>query len=235
MIFNKSKKIVLEVFSPNGQLIDLFPPKKSNTVQPNWFKELSKENSFGSSSVLTVKNCPGIKDLYSSAITIPSWADYSITVETDKSINIDSPMEIPGGHSSVHRLGIQAPNAWPNYANVKFISPWKFYCSDPIKWMWVPATWDNHNPCEYQVIPGMLEFKAQHESNISALFPFKTHTYTVNIKAGDALAYLVPITERPWDIEIKMLTPEEWSRKIATWTHSFDFLYQRTRAILNKK
>lgn len=234
MFFCKKKnKIKLEAYTMIGELIELFPPRKTRESLPNWYNSLpaSKE----SDRQKTIRHCMGFKDLHSEGLILPSWAEYNILVDQNGGTNVTCPLRQEGGNSSSHDLTTQATGAWPGYVNVKLHSPWWFYCSEPVQWLWTQPTWLQQDPQQWTLAPGITEFKSNHQTNVIGLFKIPQETQIIKIKPGDALAHLIPLTDQPWELELKVMTPHDWSSKFARWEHSFDLIYQKTRAILERK
>lgn len=229
MFFNKKNdKLVLEMYAEIGELCELFPPERLKKSIPSWFYNIPGDGK------KTVKQCPGFIDLHDSGIVVRSWAEYEITV-SPHSAQVKAPQYQRGPHSDIHDLNFQAPGAWPGYQNVKLHSPWLFWCNEPIKWMWTQPTWEQNDPAKFIVIPGVSEYKYQNRTNILLLFKSQPTEYKVHIRPGDILAHLVPLTERPVEYKVDVLTPDIYNRKFAKWNHSFDMVYQKTKAIIGRR
>jgi hypothetical protein len=95
--------------------------------------------------------------------------------------------------------------------------------------------WHLKNPLEWTVVPGMLEFKYQHATNINLLFKLRPEKYMVRIKAGQPIAHLVPMFDQSWEFETKAMDISDWKKHFARWPHSFDLVYQKTRAFVQKR
>lgn len=234
IFFNKKKKIVLEAYAPMGKLAELFPPVRTEDAIPKWFQKLPAKTDEG----LTTKHCPGIKDLFSKGIIIPAWADYNITLGPDGITDMSCGMPALGNAPlSSHPIDFQAHGAWPNHINLKFNSPWVFWCSEPIDWLWVqPVLWQK-TPQELSLVPGITEFKYQSMANVLTLTELPAESKTISIKAGTPLAQLVPLTEREWELKVDVITPEIYTKKIAQWDFSLmkHAQYQQRKNILNGK
>ncbi len=230
MFINKIKPLKLEVYAPVGDLIDLFPIVQSQEALPKWFSNLPK-----SVNDINVRNCTGLKDLFNEGFMIPAWGEYFITVMPDGTSNVESPVQLNWGHSKRHDLSTQAPGAWPSYINVKLHNPWWFWCSEPIKWIMIQPTWNQEEPSEWAVVPGMLEFRYNNQANVNTLFRIMEREYTTKINTGDVIAQLIPITERPVALELKVLNDDIYNEKFAPWVHSFKFGYQKIRNMIKNR
>lgn len=231
MFFNKKKTIKLEVFGPSQQLIDLFPPTLIKNTLPDWYKTMPK--SKGSNNV---SHCLGLRELYSQGVMLPLWSDYEIDL-TDSGISgIRWPSDNQGtSGAESHNLDEQAPNAWPGYVNIKFKSPWLFYCSEPIQWIWTQPTWQQKNPQAFTNIPGSTEFKYQNQTNINTIWQLGSTSRTEKLKAGDPMVHLIPITERQVELEVGIMTDAIYAAKFARWNYAFTKPYQRLRQDFEKR
>lgn len=233
-MFFKKKKIILEAYAPIGDLVDLFPPVRADEITPKWYQSLPAKPMPG----LTVKHCPGIRDMLSKGFIIPLWADYNVTIASHGLCDITSGMEntnVPPLTS--HPIDFQAANAWPNHINLKFNNPWVFWCSEPIEWVWVqPTMWQQH-PQELILVPGITEFRYQSTANINTITALPDEPVTLSFKAGTPMAQLVPLIKDDWELKVDVLTPDIYARKFANWkfslTHHAQYL-QRKNIISGK-
>jgi hypothetical protein len=231
MFFKKKKKIILEAYTNVGELIDLFPPVKSKDTLPSWYKAIPKAKT--DQRVFNVTHCTGFRDLYSDGLMLPNWADYHIDFDERGNFNVDCPMKSPEGNFTWHDSDAQAPGAWPGYVDIKLLSPWLFYCEEPIKWLCVDPTWYKQDPLQYVSPSGIVEFRTMHNTNVNLLFRREKGSY--KITAGQMLLHIIPLTDQPWELKVNMLTPEIWASKFARWEHTFGQNYQKTRSIILKK
>ena len=228
MFFKKKSPLKLEAYAPSGQLVDLFPIVHTKNALPSWYHNLPKFDD----RQKNVRHCPGVNDLFRTGIMIPAWADFEITIFPDGNTNVISPAS--NRPASSHNVNVDAPGAWPGYANVKLLNPWMLYCNKPVKWLFLPPTWCQSDPTEFTVVPGILEFRIAHEANVNMLFKLESVPYTVSIKAGDSLMQLIPITEETVELEIKTMTQDVYAEKFSTWAHSFNYGYQKAISRIKK-
>lgn len=232
MIFRKKEKpLTLEIYTNYGDLIDLFPPIIANKNNfPSWYKNVPTPNE----KVRNVRHCEGFKDLMQDGFFLQSWGEFKIRIN-DKGAYVQSPVEQPQGHSTIHVPKVQAPGAWDNYWDVKLHSPWWIYCNEPIKWVWMQPVWYQTDPSAYISPTGITEFRYQHQTNINLLFKIQNEEYEEFIKPGQMLAHIIPLTERPIEYKIDVLSESIWKRKFAKWSFAKDFIYQKTRAMKRKE
>jgi hypothetical protein len=234
-MFFKKKKIVLEAYAPVGDLIDLFPIVESSKCIPTWYTKLPPSDT----SNPNVRSCFGLKDLYKKGIIIPLWSDYDVTIDPMRGISAVSGMQNQATFPPLvsNDIASQTGGAWPNYANLKFNSPWLFWCSEPIQWVWVQPVWWQKDPQQMVLVTASAEFRGQHDSNISTLIKMPNQTETISFKAGLPMAQLIPLTEEPWELKNMVMTKEIFDKKFAHWEFSLNpkLRYPKIRNILNRK
>jgi hypothetical protein len=227
----KNKKIQLQCHTTMQSLIDLFPPEVNKEGLPSWYKDLPKEEGW-----ITIRHCNGFQDLYKNSIIIRSWSDIDIEVRPDGSIAYDfackDEIKVP---LERHHIDSQAASAWPGYCNIKLMSPWYFKTENMHKWLMLAPTWDQKDPLEFGIVPGVVEFKYQHVTNINCLLKLKPEPYTIHIKAGQALVQLLPLFDEDWEMNIELFDDRDWVKYFGRWNHAFGLSYQKTRAMLEKK
>jgi len=227
MFFFKRKKIILEAYAPTGDLIDYFPLVRTNECTPEWFQNLPKGKH-------NVRNCMGIKDLWSEGFMIPAWADHHISVYPDNTYNVQASHDQKSPASN-HNLEREATGAWPDYINIKLHNPWFMWCDKPIKWLITQPVWHQSHPTDFIITPGVLEFRHNHQMLLNTLFKKTNTPYLTKIKAGDSLAQVIPITDEPFELELKVMTNDAWVEKFSKWNHSFEFGYQKIRKKFENK
>lgn len=225
----KNKIINITANSTNQQLIDLFPIKRAKDAYPNWFKRL-KTPSNRDRSDANVKVCPGLTDLYNNSLIINSWQDYEITVNSNGSVLIKCPNHEFSAVS--HTIASQAAGAWPNYVNVKLTSPWFLTSTDSTFWLMTAAIWSQSTPSQYVIVPGVLEFKIQNQTNINLLFPILDHNKTYTIKAGDPLVTLTPMSSNAINLNLKYITYDQLQKLTSRWNFSFSYTYHKIRSMI---
>lgn len=228
MIFKK-KPLKLEAYAPVGDLAEYFPITPTRDSLPPWYNNIPKHDDN------TVKNCMGFRDLMGHGFLIPAWGDFEVKISPNGRAEVETPVIQQGPSFMQHNIAREAPNAWPAYTNVKFNTPWWFYCEEPIKWLVVDPTWHRKDPTQYAIPTGVLEFRYNNQALVNTLWKTQEREYLTKIRAGDALLQLIPVTERPVELELKILTEDIYVAKFAGWAHSFKFGYQKIRAMMDKR
>lgn len=238
MIFKfKKSKINLDCFTYIDQLADLFPIIESPKALPAWHRALPTQVNvnnplFPSLSQPTIKGCPGMTDFFKNSITIPNWIEHRFSVQPDGNMHFmglreDMPYES-------HPKHIQMGSAMPNYAHLKLSSPWQIKEKTGIKWVWVQASWNQEDPCQYSIPPGIVNYNEQHTSNVNILIPTNNSPKEIVINAGEPLVQLIPMSDLPVAIHIHKIDHREWTR-MRTYTHSTIHSFLKSRKILKSK
>lgn len=224
----KKKKLKLEIYGPNQQLIDLFAPVRMKDSVPSWYKSMPKGQQ-------NVSHCLGMRELYSAGLMFPLWSDYEIMLGTHGVDGVQWPAD--NNHTmgaETHDINTQAPGAWPGYVNIKFSSPWWFWCSEPIQWVWTQPAWNQTDPQKFTIVPGSTEFKYQNQTNINTIWKLGTPR-TERLKAGYPMVHLIPLTDRDWDFEVGVMTDKVFAKKFQRWNYAFTKPYQRLRQDYKKR
>lgn len=232
MFKKKKEKIKLIGNAPSEGLVELFPLQKG--VLPDFFKRLPK-NNLRDEGVNNIRVCTGLTDLFQNSITIPAWQDMTIRISADGHTDVNAPQE--RWSATQHPLPLQAPGVWEGYVNVKLSSPWLIECNKDVRFTMIQPTWNQKNPNEMVVVPGVLEFKYQNQSNINLIFPIpKSSSKIYEIKAGDIVAMLVPQFTEDYDLECKYINQLEADRLLTSrWQFTHGPAYARLRAFLRNK
>lgn len=194
---------------------------------PEWFKSIQKNKS------QTLRSCPGFIEMFKDSIVIPLWTDISITYKGNRLIKV----EIPGINPGTEGMYIEQhhPDQWgdgfKNSMHLKIINNWYIKCDEMTPFMMHDPTWHKENVDQWTVLPGVLEFQAQHAAHINMLLPFVEEETTVNFEAGTAIAYLTPMIDTSPVIKTKWLPFEEF---ISLKQHVFTFnnLYAKAKKLL---
>lgn len=198
MIFNfKKKKTTIDFFTSNPAVYHNAPITRYNKLLPEWLKTVERDTP-----TTTIKQCNGFTDFVSNTLTIPLWSDLRIDVSQEglldwsyefadnKSLIVDHP---------VYQRGTYLPPT--KYLHQKLVSPWVAVASRPLKMNWSAATWSFDNPEDFIALPAIIDFHYSHGTNINAVVLKTNQSRSVNLKVGQPLINLIPMTED--DIEFK--------------------------------
>lgn len=231
MIFlRKNKPIVVKCYSSEPRLPEFFPVDYTKSFLPEWYKKLPAYLEPGHKS--TMKICPGIREYFNQGFTIPLWSDHSISWKDGELTELLSPrntQSFPGGPHPNYQWG----ESFPGWAHVKLVNPWFFSTDEMIPFLVLDAVWNKNDLSDYVIPQGIVEFKYQHSAHVQLfLSPNKNN---LEMKAGEPLVNIIPLTEREIKLEICEMTQEIYNKIVKNYHWTWDNLYYKTRKLLEGK
>jgi hypothetical protein len=233
MFFFKSKKIVVDAFTFDPTTHKLFPIRPAVYSIPEWWKQLPSTIDKKVSERLsiksgTMKNCDGFKSLYKAGFMLSMWSDLVINVEEGAGNNVFDVAFANRLLSSIGSRDIVAHDAeqyghnFPELFQTKVLSPWLMKQDSDLKWLWLEPTWNLiENNVDVKILPGIIDFKYQHQLNINILLK-KSGTLFESI-AGEPIAQLIPLTDKEVIIKNHLISKEEWASISNTANPQFKF------------
>lgn len=228
MIFFKKNNIILDCFTSEPGVAEVFSVGSIINNMPSWWKSCPNSTPTHDFPVelSTIKRCPGIKDLFKTALVIPAWNEYILYKDPAQGFSHIGPTRLAEGMQ--HQSG-QLGDLYKDYFHFKFVSPWYFKEKSGINWLMTTPTW--HSNTDILVPQGVIEFKTQHSTHVNIVSKKEQVLKEYKIKAGDPLAYLIPLTESNVKVKIHVVSQEE-IRKMKNFHHSFYNSYEITKRIL---
>ena len=217
----KKKELSLRFFTNTefSHINEFAPIQRSSNFIPNWFKNTPKSsiktneldlNISEYETNLTVRSCVGIQNILTSGVVIPWWSDLQISVgSSGYRYQFADKLSIIQRHSNE-----QAPNFFEEYYFFNVQCPWLMTSSHPIKFMIIPYFYQD-SQSDVIFMPAIGETISK--NNISTLNFFlavkKTkETVTYRFKNNTPAFQIIPITEKPYNIETKAISNEEFSK-----------------------
>lgn len=231
-MFNfKKKKIVIDCFTAEQGVADLFPISPLMKNMPSWWSSFNNTTPAPNFPVefSTVRRCPGVRDLFSSAFCIPAWSEYLLYKDPNQGFSCVGPNKLAEGNQHYEE---QLGPHFKGYFHFKFLSPWYIKQKTDLKWLMMHPTW--HDNSNITIPPGVLEFKNQHSTHINIVSRKEETMQEYHFKAGDPLAYLIPLTDSKIDLRIHVIDQTEL-QKMKTFHHSFHNSYELTKNIKRKQ
>jgi hypothetical protein len=244
MFLFKRKQIVLDTFTMSPAVHAYYPIEKANKFLPEWWKNLPKSYIMKSASgvdmdISTLKRCNGFIDCYSSGFMIPLWSDLNVKIDEDRwsyqfSFNWSEGMDsLPDKITSHDRQ--QYGSIFDNHIHLKLSTPWVINETKGIKFYFGQPTWNNvDNLNRFHILPGVVDFKYQHTSNINFIVPNKPDIF--KFEAGYPIVHLIPLSEHDIVIKNHLVSREEYNRIFLLGSStSFSGIYKKHKSILSKK
>jgi hypothetical protein len=170
MFFIKKSEIVLDCFTDLPHAYDFAKINRAIKFLPEWWKDTPKlENNRP-----TIKNCQGLIDFYLNGIAIPSWFNLQFKIYSlEDSVNGNrwewrsSTDDLKVDYHSLEQFFRFSEQ---DSTNVKIMSPWLFKTKENVFFSMTQPTWNHREWLNHLVVlPGLLNFKDQHRTNINFL------------------------------------------------------------------
>jgi hypothetical protein len=182
---------------------------------PSWWRETPAQLSNPTSN--TIKSCVAVLDYFKKGIVIPSWFEMDVTVNSKsnpewyKWVGSSPDLDTNNSHKPEQFAGFAGENG----KNIKITSPWKFKTDEEIYFTWTQPTWHLRNILSNIVVmPGVINFKFQHATEINLLVINKDKTEEFTISPRTPLAILHPLTSKKIKIETHLISKEEWDNML---------------------
>jgi hypothetical protein len=146
-----------------------------------------------------------------SEMMLKMWGDLDISVFPDgRWTQYTRPgFDISAGEHSKIQFG----EAYNNRLALKLNSPWFFVANDNTKFMFMEAHYSTSYFRDNNILfpPGIIEYKLQHSTNVHLNVPIPKEQQIINLKLGMPLVSMFPLTERPVEVETKLIPVNEWN------------------------
>ena len=226
----KEKPIIIDCFSADQNVVDLFPIQKASKFFPEWWKKLPKTYFEKNVERSTMKSCYGFTEHYQHGFIIPLWLDLNIHVNHNSyewksmsSLKIDE-------HPQFQRGDYLNDS---KYGHLKIISSWKIKCNEKIHFTYTQPVWNFNIPEELIIPPGTLEFKYQHTTNINAFVKFQNNPKNIFLRAGQPMVHITPLSERPIKIKNHLISQKEMDNMYPIF--SFKNSYYKLKKLRKEK
>lgn len=215
-IFKKRQEITLDCFTTLPHAYDHAKISTGGKFFPDWWQKTGKitQDSEGNDWG-TIKSCRGFIDLYKHSVIIPSWFSLQATIFS-KSQGMgfhlhfsDEDLNIKHSHGPFQFKGFAKDTG----QNIKFTSPWAFKTKEDVHWTWTQPTWNMEELIfSYSVLPAVVNYKYQHNTNINLFVEARNEEYTFFIPPLTPLVMLHPLTDKKIKIENHLVDEKEYNR-----------------------
>ena len=219
MFWFKNKKIVLDCFTTDPFSFEYAPITQATKAFPKWWNNLPPEFNYLQTNNYepTMKACRGFTDLFKNSFIIPFWGNLQINVSDDLNPGYEwrSNYNLDGGntkaivqHASSQFHGFQETK----FQHIKFSSPWRLKTNKYVKFLMIGADWHKGSLTEYNILPGMLDFKYQSFVNINTMVECRSSPRIIEFQPNQPMVYLTPITEEQVEIKLHLVDQKELER-----------------------
>jgi hypothetical protein len=209
MFFFKKPKLTVDAFCSETykQAYQYTPIDYAHRFYPQWWKDLPKpEYNYKDMNVgNNMKNCVGFIDQYRKGFIIPMWTDLAIKVE-DREFSYAFADKL--GEVIIHPQ-TQRGNFYNNHINVKINSPWFLKSKKGVYFNFLPTFWNNTEPQEYTVLPGMVEYYYQSSTNINTLIEIKKNQFTIEMNTP--MVHIIPLSESEVVLKRHLISDKEFN------------------------
>lgn len=207
----KKKKIVLRCVTNRLDVASVAPVTHANKCFPDWWKALPKQRRDKTNRlVTTLKTCYGLTNHYSRGVIIPMWCDLEIELGPNADEYRYQYSDLKSTalvHSTSQRGSYLDPSL---YQHLKLDSPWRFYCDEKVDFIFQEPTWSMDNLNNYRILPGTVDFRYQHATNINMMLPRDINNIkSFIIPLGQPLIHIIPCDNREIKLEI-VSDPDEY-------------------------
>lgn len=245
MFWRKKDTITLDCYTNRADVYNNFPIVRGNETIPKWFKNLptkigrsdNKNTMFIDTDPKTLKNCPAVLDYYMSSIALPLWSDLGIRVSGKGENSYE--WQYADLQSTVEsHPPFQYGNFWNSeeYLQLKIVSPWRFVCSEKIKFLCAGPEWQFDKTKNINVLAGVLDFYHQTATHVNLMFEKQEQETTSMLEAGLPIYYFFPLTEKKVIIKNHLVSEEKFQRlcKI-TAPSTFENSYAKLKRLASKR
>ena len=203
-MFSILKRNHIDVFCYTNSVTayERFPISKARQFIPRWWKDIpnnvySSGSAYESSAntVVTMKRCPGIIELYKRGFMMPLWTDIEFIIHNstysfmaaDRKTNAES-------HPSIQMGEFLSSGNW---SHAKLVSPWLIETKTNLEFLCMQPHWNLNELNKDIMIPnGHVTFNRGNHSANAQMFVNTTVNTTINMSAGTPLMHFVPLTDK---------------------------------------
>lgn len=203
MFWFKRKKIIIDCFTTDPFAYEYTKISPASQYVPEWWKKLPLQNKDKQEYVSgTMKHCRGFTNLFGNSFVIPFWGFAEIDVSDDSTklfewnsnYNfVEDKLDSVIVHPSKQYEGFVDSN---KFFHIKITSPWFLKSKDSVEFMVHDPLWNRSDLTSYSVLPGVLDFKYQHSTNVNLMIEFKQQSRKINFSHSDVVCMLTPLSER---------------------------------------
>lgn len=214
----KEKPLKLTFYTFRPDVYEYYKIQPSNKFMPKWLKSIMKMPDWriadykrGDAQTRTMRSCYGFMNIMKVGYMIPLWTDLKVEVEPEGETGYEYVFGDNTTRAEEHHQN-QRGDFMPKekFAHMKITSPWIAECNEPIQFYFAPNIWVQEDPTSVLFPEGVVDYYYQNATNINMMFVRKNHINTVDFTAGTPMVQVIPLTDRPIDMELKLVTKEKF-------------------------
>jgi hypothetical protein len=227
----------IEFFSTIDGLAEAVPIIPAKDYKPNWMKrareDYKRKIETAEGRMDHIYQCPGIFDLTKVGYIIPMWHDVLIettgTGDFKWTVPTTDVMDLSEGKDIISRqvTGVETlmpVRPWTSGALLKINTPWHVVAPKGVKFLMIPIAYPDS--FELESSTGILDPGVSSEINIQAYCNIPRGKF--QLKAGQPLAQLIPLSERQFDLDVRNANEKDlkWIKK-SKFLMNYTFKQQR--------
>jgi hypothetical protein len=212
--FCKPKPLNVYFYTTRQEVFDFSKPERFGKAVPEWYKSLPPP-SFPTDPdaelclMPNIKTCAGFQNLYKSGFVFKLWSDLNVEINTNGTYRYqfaDKTSAIKC-HPSGQLGNCEFKNS---YAHLKLMNPWFMSADKDVNFMFTPPTWNGFGYGDIVVPPGAYSpHVTTLDANINLFFKVKQSTVIHELKFGQPLVHVVPLTERRIKLHYELISEQE--------------------------
>ena len=219
MFWFKRKTIVVDAFVYDAAFLKYGSPVKTSECVPEWFKKIPKSMPQSTNFGLkykqeTLRQCIGFNDLYKEGFMLPLWKEIIIETDIDGKYTWIAADMTPGDQTMHSHPKDQwyVEGAMQDVIHLKIVSPWKFVEKTGVKFICLEPTWNFlAEEFDLMVLPGILQFNAQHSTNINMFAP--KIKQRIELDLGTPMWHVIPLSEEKVEIRSHLIDDLEYKKR----------------------
>lgn len=227
MFFFKKKTVTLDCFTYSQYILNNFPISPSEKYFPDWWKKLPKDYQTSTQfwKTSTMKKCRGFIDYYKNSFTLPLWSDLSIALSSNKEKRINWQFADRETRATLHDEEQRAGWLDEDHIHIKLDTPWAVKSKKDSKFLWSFPFYNYKRIQEYQVLPGVVDFKWQNSINVNMILKYEIFPRVVDLYAGNPLVNLTAISDENIKIKLHQISVPEFSDiiRVPVFTNFYSF------------
>jgi hypothetical protein len=222
----KPERVKLRALTAVPRLAEFLPVTKLSRSLPDWWRDLpatfetpppapppgkqAQSAPPRPMSQLSSKHCYAMQETFKNGLGIPLWADHVISLSPDGRANAMAPGKGKPGtqHPPKQFTGMLAPSA----LHFKFNSPWWLVAEKSVHFWMCHPFYHQRDPFRYHAMPGSVEYRNQHSTNVNVIFPKPSAPKDLEFTAGEMICYLIPMTDVRVDLTVEEVSEAEIER-----------------------
>ena len=228
MLFKFLKpSLTLDIVTYRKEVLEMFPIDYTHKFVPKWFKKTPSNISKTPVPQGSLRTCIGVRDMFSTGLTIPNWSDFVAYKDEEKKQFVvkyaDNQTQVDFHEAGQWKTYLDSEQ----YLHFKIVAPWSIRCKQDVKFLFTGFHW-GLNPFLIHIPSGIMRFKYQDSVHINTFVQPSNFQNTL-IQAGKPLVQLIPLTEKNIKIKYHLESYEEFDSISKKYNLFFINRFQRIK------